>query len=224
LLSSGRAERGRHRGAQEAGVDATTRFEIGKKKPRGLGDGGTSHNAAEWAAAELEGFVMKRTSGERDRAEPPGSLDPAGSLRGSGGAAATENLLIVSPLSSMMWTSHPRLSRQEHQMTTMRPLRRRMIEDMTIRNLSRSTQQFHVYAVATFKRGAMRPRAGAGGYFLPARRCIPRRTGAEAKRRIVAEYDLVEVALRRASPMWRSSTMISVAPRARAVQRSILSS
>ena len=36
--------------------------------------------AAERAAAELEGFVMKRTSGERERAEPPAlSLDPTGS-------------------------------------------------------------------------------------------------------------------------------------------------
>ena len=37
-------------------------------------------------------------------------------------------------------------------MTTMRPLCRRMIEDMTICNLSRSTQQSYIYAVATFGR------------------------------------------------------------------------
>jgi integrase/recombinase XerD len=37
-------------------------------------------------------------------------------------------------------------------MATMSPLRRRMIEDMTIRNLSRSTQQSYVYAVAKFSR------------------------------------------------------------------------
>jgi integrase/recombinase XerD len=37
-------------------------------------------------------------------------------------------------------------------MTTMSPLRRRMIEDMTIRNLSRSTQQSYLYAVAKFSR------------------------------------------------------------------------
>ena len=37
-------------------------------------------------------------------------------------------------------------------MTTMSPLRRRMIEDMTIRNLSRSTQQSYIYAVAKFSR------------------------------------------------------------------------
>jgi len=32
------------------------------------------------------------------------------------------------------------------------PLRRRMIEDMTLRNLSPSTQQSYVYAVANFSR------------------------------------------------------------------------
>jgi integrase/recombinase XerD len=37
-------------------------------------------------------------------------------------------------------------------MATMSPLRRRMIEDMTIRNLSRSTQQSYIYAVARFSR------------------------------------------------------------------------
>ena len=37
-------------------------------------------------------------------------------------------------------------------MATMSPLRRRMIEDMTIRNLSRSTQQSYIYAVAKFSR------------------------------------------------------------------------
>jgi len=37
-------------------------------------------------------------------------------------------------------------------MTTMSPLRRRMIEAMTICNLSRSTQQSHIYAVAKFNR------------------------------------------------------------------------
>lgn len=35
-------------------------------------------------------------------------------------------------------------------MATMSPLRRRMIEDMTVRNLSRSTQQSYIYAVAKF--------------------------------------------------------------------------
>jgi integrase/recombinase XerD len=37
-------------------------------------------------------------------------------------------------------------------MATMSPLRRRMIEDMTVRNLSRSTQQSYLYAVAKFSR------------------------------------------------------------------------
>ena len=32
------------------------------------------------------------------------------------------------------------------------PLRRRMIEDMTVRNLSPSTQQSYIYAVANFSR------------------------------------------------------------------------
>lgn len=35
-------------------------------------------------------------------------------------------------------------------MATTSPLRRRMIEDMTVRNLSRSTQQSYIYAVAKF--------------------------------------------------------------------------
>jgi integrase/recombinase XerD len=37
-------------------------------------------------------------------------------------------------------------------MTSISPLRRRMIEDMTIRNLSRSTQESYIYAVAKFSR------------------------------------------------------------------------
>lgn len=37
-------------------------------------------------------------------------------------------------------------------MATMSPLRRRMIEDMTVRNLARSTQQSYLYAVAKFSR------------------------------------------------------------------------
>ena len=37
-------------------------------------------------------------------------------------------------------------------MATISPLRRRMIEDMTIRNLSRATQQSYIYAVAKFSR------------------------------------------------------------------------
>src|SRR5579862_3342146 len=37
-------------------------------------------------------------------------------------------------------------------MATISPLRRRMIEDMTIRNLSPATQQSYIYAVAKFSR------------------------------------------------------------------------
>ena len=37
-------------------------------------------------------------------------------------------------------------------MATMSPLRQRMIEDMTIRNLSRATQQSYIYAVRKFSR------------------------------------------------------------------------
>src|SRR5260370_28072694 len=37
-------------------------------------------------------------------------------------------------------------------MTTISPLRQRMIEDMTIRNLSQATQQSYIYAVAKFSR------------------------------------------------------------------------
>ena len=42
-------------------------------------------------------------------------------------------------------------------MAIMSPLRRRMIEDMTVRNLSRSTQQSYIYAVAKFSRHFNRP-------------------------------------------------------------------
>jgi hypothetical protein len=37
-------------------------------------DAAASGGVAERTAAELEGFVMKETSGERERAEPPGAL------------------------------------------------------------------------------------------------------------------------------------------------------
>src|SRR5437773_5688347 len=41
-------------------------------------------------------------------------------------------------------------------MAAMSPLRRRMIDDMTVRNLSRSTQQSYLYAVAKFSRHSNR--------------------------------------------------------------------
>ena len=37
-------------------------------------------------------------------------------------------------------------------MATMSPLRRRMIDDMMVRNLSPTTQQSYIYAVAKFSR------------------------------------------------------------------------
>jgi hypothetical protein len=42
-------------------------------------------------------------------------------------------------------------------MAKMSPLRRRMIEEMTLRNLSRQTQQSYIYAVAKFSRHFNRP-------------------------------------------------------------------
>ena len=50
-------------------------------------------------------------------------------------------------------------------MAEISPLRRRMIDDMTIRNLSPATQQSYVYAVAKFSRffGRSPDRLGAGG-------------------------------------------------------------
>jgi len=42
--------------------------------------------------------------------------------------------------------------RQGDTMTEMSPLRRRMLEDMAIRNLSPATQQSYLYAVAKFSR------------------------------------------------------------------------
>ena len=47
-------------------------------------------------------------------------------------------------------------------MATMSPLRRRMIEDMTVRNLSSATQQSYLYAVAKFSRHFGAPPARLG--------------------------------------------------------------
>src|SRR3954447_9282336 len=51
--------------------------------------------------------------------------------------------------SARVWVLHPN-PRQEPSMTQVSPLRRRMIEDMTVRNLSPATQQSYVYAVTKF--------------------------------------------------------------------------
>ena len=45
-------------------------------------------------------------------------------------------------------------------MAEMSPLRRRMIEDMTVRNLSPATQQSYVHAVAKFSRILVARRTG----------------------------------------------------------------
>ncbi|WP_247305721.1 MULTISPECIES: phage integrase N-terminal SAM-like domain-containing protein [unclassified Bradyrhizobium] len=45
-------------------------------------------------------------------------------------------------------------------MATMSPLRQRMIEDMTVRNLSPSTQQSYIYAIAKFSAISATPRTG----------------------------------------------------------------
>jgi hypothetical protein len=47
-------------------------------------------------------------------------------------------------------------------MATMSPLRRCMIEDMTVRNLSPSTQQSYIYAIANFSRHFLRVATVAG--------------------------------------------------------------
>jgi len=51
-----------------------------------------------------------------------------------------------------MWVIQTQPFRQEDTMADMSPLRRRMLEDMAIRNLSPATQQSYLYAVAKFSR------------------------------------------------------------------------
>ena len=53
-------------------------------------------------------------------------------------------------------------------MAEISPLRRRMIDDMMIRNLSPATQQSYLYAVAKFSRHFATHRTGLGW-----RRCAP---------------------------------------------------
>ena len=45
-------------------------------------------------------------------------------------------------------------------MAEISPLRRRMLEDMTVRNLSPATQQSYIYAVARFSRLAIKNAEG----------------------------------------------------------------
>ena len=53
-------------------------------------------------------------------------------------------------------------------MARMTPLRRRLIDDMTVRNLSPATQQSYVYAVAKFSLWPVARSAGCGrGSRLP---------------------------------------------------------
>ena len=66
--------------------------------------------------------------------------------RGMGASGLRERLL-----SERMWVLKPTL-RQEFQMAELSPLRRRMIEDMTIRNLSPATQRSYINAVSKFSR------------------------------------------------------------------------
>ena len=54
------------------------------------------------------------------------------------------------PLSEKMWIFTSTLSGKEPQTATMSALRRRMIDDMMVRNLSPATQQSYIYAVRRF--------------------------------------------------------------------------
>src|SRR5207253_2056802 len=51
-----------------------------------------------------------------------------------------------------LWVSKPNPQDRRPPMAEMNPLRRRMIEDMTVRNLSPATQRSYVHAVAKFSR------------------------------------------------------------------------
>ena len=68
-------------------------------------------------------------------------------------------------------------------MAEMSPLRRRMIEDMTVRNLSPATQRSYVYAVAKFSR-YFRPLAGPARVWRTCApsRCIWWRPGSRGRR------------------------------------------
>src|SRR5216683_1220172 len=51
-----------------------------------------------------------------------------------------------------LWVSKPTPRDRRPPMAEMSPLRRRMIEDMTVRNLSPATQRSYVHALAKFSR------------------------------------------------------------------------
>jgi len=57
-------------------------------------------------------------------------------------------------------------------MAEMNPLRRRMIEDMTVRNLSPATQRSYVHAVSKFSRYFARSPARLDLVSTPERKCI----------------------------------------------------
>jgi hypothetical protein len=57
-------------------------------------------------------------------------------------------------------------------MAEMSPLRRRMIEDMTIRNLSPATQQSYVHAVSKFSRYSAIRQIGSDWKTSAPTRCI----------------------------------------------------
>ena len=54
-------------------------------------------------------------------------------------------------------------------MAELSPLRRRMIEDMTIRNLSPATQRSYIHAVAKFSRSVTRQIASDWKTYAPSR-------------------------------------------------------
>ena len=97
----GGAEGRLHRGAQDTGVDAATTFEIGKEKPRGLGDGGGC-SRKRWRS---------RTGGRgAGRIRHEGDLGRAGTGRAAGRSLSTRSaqtrpgrpLALVTPLSGAL--------------------------------------------------------------------------------------------------------------------------
>jgi hypothetical protein len=62
-------------------------------------------------------------------------------------------------LSERFWVVRPTLNRQEPPMAEISPMRRRMIEDMAVRNLSPATQQSYIYASPSSASLPRQPRA-----------------------------------------------------------------